>query len=70
MLHIMRARARIRRPAAGYVENVVVLEASPFASNPLAAERERAAAAVLRPNADVDLLVKRVQWTWQVNENS
>ncbi len=37
MLHIMRARARIRRPAAGYVENVVVLEASPFASNPLAA---------------------------------
>ncbi len=37
MLHIMRARARIRRPAVGYVENVVVLEASPFASNPLAA---------------------------------
>jgi len=37
MLHIMRARARVRRPAAGYVENVVALEASPFASNPLAA---------------------------------
>jgi len=70
MLHIMRARARVRRPAADYVENVVALEASPFASNPLAAERERAAAAVLSPNADVDLLVKRVQWTWQVNENS
>ena len=70
MLHIMRTRARVIRPAAGYVENVVALEASPFASNPLAAERERAAAAVLSPNADVDLLVKRVQWTWQVNENS
>ena len=49
MLHIMRARARVRRPAAGYVENVVALEASPFASNPLAAERERAAAGDCTP---------------------
>ncbi len=49
MLHIMRARARVRRPAAGYVENVVALEASPFALNPLAAEGQRAAAGDCTP---------------------